>query len=110
MFCEQCGTQIEDGKRFCQKCINTQKNDNIISSETIIAFRIGSIVFVIISSTVIFTILFAIYTRFILSLIPQSRSWSFIVIFIVSVVSSILLCKFLINKIRNKIANKNNIK
>ena len=21
MFCEQCGTQIEKGKRFCQKCI-----------------------------------------------------------------------------------------
>ena len=107
MFCEQCGTQIEDGKRFCQKCQNIQSHENNISSETKIAFRIGSIVFAIISTTIIFVILFTIYSRFILRLAPQSQSLSFIIIFIVSVISSILLCRYLIKIIRNKMRNKN---
>ena len=27
MFCEQCGTKIDEGKRFCQKC-EEQKEQN----------------------------------------------------------------------------------
>ena len=48
MFCEQCGTQIENGKRFCQKCSNIQKKDKII---TIFAFSF--VVFSIIVGSVL---------------------------------------------------------
>ena len=29
MFCEQCGIQIDDGTRFCQKCFDNQIKDDI---------------------------------------------------------------------------------
>jgi len=106
MFCEQCGSQIDDGQRFCQKCLNIQSHDNNISSETSIVLRIGSIVYVIISSTIFFVILYSIYSKFILRLIPKNQDWSFIIIFLISVVSSVLSCKFLFKKIRDKIKNK----
>jgi len=28
MFCEQCGTQIGDGQRICQKCVNKIREQN----------------------------------------------------------------------------------
>ena len=44
MFCEKCGTQIGDGKRVCQKCIDSQKKDTIISI-VVISFVVFSIIF-----------------------------------------------------------------
>jgi len=44
MYCEQCGTQIKNGNRFCQKCINITKKNKVISI-LIISFVIFSITF-----------------------------------------------------------------
>jgi len=60
MFCEQCGTQIEDGQRFCQKCVNDKNRfPKSISKKTIlllIAIVIGTIAFVISASVITYNI------------------------------------------------------
>ena len=48
MYCEQCGTQIENGNNICQKCINIknkEKNKDKIISIIIISFLTFSIIF-----------------------------------------------------------------
>ena len=44
MYCEQCGTQIENGKILCQKCIGNKKKDKILTI-IIISFVVFSIIF-----------------------------------------------------------------
>jgi len=105
MFCEQCGTQIEDGKRLCQKCINIQKNVNNTLNGKVIVLIICSVVFVIILTAIVFFVLLIIYVKFIIRLMPEgSQAWSFPIILLASVVLSILSCILPFKKIKNKIS------
>jgi len=53
MFCEQCGTQIGDGERFCPKCVNSQvkEQNNIL---TLITSKNGFPIFLIVFGIVLF--------------------------------------------------------
>ena len=51
MFCEQCGTQIEEGKRFCKKC------ESVIQSKMSVGKRLQKIAFIVCIAVSLFFII-----------------------------------------------------
>jgi hypothetical protein len=93
MVCEQCGTQITVGDKFCPKCGIQVKTIATKSQELgkKIFFIIASIIFTLLIIHVYFFVFILVGIRVIMPTLPEHiRSWMFSIIFIFSIVAGIL--------------------